>query len=336
MINRNASTGYNKLPSCRVLLASYLPSFTFADQLCSIAGQVDVRVLLTISDDSPSPDRTLEMFADSCLKLFPEIEWLQGPRKGIPVANFLNLIAYANCNSDFFAFSDQDDIWMPNKLSAAIDELQESGASCYSSELMIWNEGHSFHSAQKSNRWREKREFYGVFFAEGAGCTFVLTRKAFMMLRERVKQLIASGVSHLLMSHDLFASVYLQALGFSWMHDKRSFIYYRQHSSNAWGAKVFSLKGLSARLDLLANGSYMHTWCFAFYSLSAHHKLVNSCSRFDLIDLIMQFAISPRVVQLFSAKYFGLLIFIFSNKVSLKAVIAIVRSRSIRYLTTTP
>ena len=329
-------TNQRILPSCRVLLASYLPNSTFVDQLSSIAGQADVCVSLTISDDSPSSGRMLKMVADSYFNLFPEIEWLQGPRMGTPVANFLNLIAYGNCNSDFFAFSDQDDIWMPNKLSAAIDELRQSGASCYSSELMIWNEGHSFHSAQKSNRWREKREFYGLFFAEGAGCTLVLSREAFMTLRERVKQLIASGVSHLLMSHDLFSSVYLQALGFSWIHDKRSFIYYRQHSSNAWGAKVFSLKGLTARFDLLANGSYMHTWCFAFYSLSADHMLIDRCSRYGLIDLLMQFAISPRVVQFFSAKYLGLLIFIFSNKVSLKAVIAIVRSRSIRYLSTTP
>lgn len=336
MSNFKVSTNNENLPSCRVLLASYVPNFTFADQLHSIAVQVDVQIKLTISDDSPSLDITQELFAESCFKLFPEIEWLEGPRKGNPVANFLSLISYASCDSDFFVFSDQDDIWMPNKLSAAIDKLLESGASCYSSELMIWNEGDSFHSALKSNRWREKREFYGLFFAEGAGCTMVLSRKPFMALRERVKQLIASGVSHLLMSHDLFISVYLQALGFSWIHDKRSFIYYRQHSSNTWGAKIFSLKGLTARLNLLANGLYMHTWYFAFYSLSAHQKLLNNCRRFAMIDLIMQIAISRRVVQLSSAKYIGLLIFIFSNKVSLKAVIAIVRSRSIRYLSTTP
>ena len=335
MSSFKVSTNNENLPSCRVLLASYMPNLTFVDQLHSIAGQVDVQIRLTISDDSLSLVNTQEMFADSCSALFSEIEWLEGPRKGTPVANFLSLISYVNCDSDFFAFSDQDDIWMPNKLSAAIDKLSQSGASCYSSELMIWNEGHSFHSALKSHRWREKREFYGFFFAEGAGCTLVLSRKAFMSLRQRVKQLITSGVSHLLMSHDLFTSVYLQALGFSWIHDKRSFIYYRQHSSNAWGAKVFSLKGLTARFDLLANGSYMHTWCFAFYSLSPDHMVSDRCSRYGLIDLIMQFAFSSRVVQFFSAKYFGLLIFIFSNKVSLKAVTAIIRSRSIRYLSTT-
>jgi len=321
-------TNQRILPSCRVLLASYLPNSTFVDQLSSIAGQIDVRVSLTISDDSPTRDRMREMSADSCLKLFPEIEWLEGPMEGTPVANFLHLISYAHFDTDFFAFSDQDDIWMPNKLSAAIDSLRESEASCYSSELMIWNEKHSFHSAQKSNRWCEKREFYGSFFAEGAGCTLVLSRKAFMSLRERVKQLIALGVSHLLMSHDLFTSVFLQAMGYSWTHDKRSFIYYRQHSSNAWGAKVFSFKGLTARYNLLANGSYMYTWYFAFYSPSSQDILVDKCSRFALIDLITQIAFSFRVVKFFSAKYIGLLIFTFSNKVSLAAVFDIARSRS--------
>jgi hypothetical protein len=47
-----------------------------------------------------------------------------GPRRGF-VANFLSLVCDRSINADYYAYSDQDDIWEPEKLAHAIAWLEK-------------------------------------------------------------------------------------------------------------------------------------------------------------------------------------------------------------------
>lgn len=72
---------------------------------------------IVISDDG-STDRTIEIiksFGDDRIKV------LDGPKKGI-VKNFENAIA--NTKNEYIFLSDQDDIWMPEKINTIVDYFE--------------------------------------------------------------------------------------------------------------------------------------------------------------------------------------------------------------------
>ena len=90
-------------------------------QLESIADQTHTNWRLFVSDDG-STDQTKEI-----LKRFAETHYQSttirnGPGKGVCV-NFLSLATDPSIDADYFAFSDQDDVWHEDKLHRALTWL---------------------------------------------------------------------------------------------------------------------------------------------------------------------------------------------------------------------
>ena len=105
-----------------VLLAAHNGIRWIAEQLESIRKQERVEVTILASDDA-SIDGTYEYLRSAPgVSVFPE----RGPY-GSAGRNFFHLLARADFSGyDYFAFSDQDDIWYPWKLSRAVDCLDRS------------------------------------------------------------------------------------------------------------------------------------------------------------------------------------------------------------------
>ena len=103
---------YLKKPSVCVLMSTYNGEQFIREQLESICSQNGVNVTLLIRDDG-SKDNTL-----SILKSFEEKIPMRvitdGENLG-PGNSFMELVYQAG-DFDFYAFSDQDDIWKNNKL----------------------------------------------------------------------------------------------------------------------------------------------------------------------------------------------------------------------------
>ena len=91
-----------------------------------------------------------------------------GPRKGL-VANFLSLACEQSPRGNYFVFSDQDDIWEPDKLARAVDWLRNVPAdipALYCSRTrLIDAEGRAIgfslsfrkgHHSQPSSRWHRR------------------------------------------------------------------------------------------------------------------------------------------------------------------------------------
>ena len=59
----------------------------------------------------------------STLKALPigDIKWYQGKNLGAP-RSFLNLLE-KNKNYDYYAFCDQDDVWLPNKIERSLSKF---------------------------------------------------------------------------------------------------------------------------------------------------------------------------------------------------------------------
>ena len=112
-----------------VLMSTYNGEPYLRKQLESILHQDKVKVHLLIRDDG-STDGTCQILAEYAEK-YPNISWSTSENVGF-VRSFSILaekaLAYPE-RVDFYAFSDQDDIWMSNKLKTACHYLADSNQS---------------------------------------------------------------------------------------------------------------------------------------------------------------------------------------------------------------
>lgn len=103
-----------------ILLATFNGSRFLGDQLTSIARQTHTSWRLTVSDDG-SDDHTLQIIEAFAQSVEQPVTLIRGPGKGATL-NFFHLIAqtHADSNEELFAFADQDDVWLENKLARAV------------------------------------------------------------------------------------------------------------------------------------------------------------------------------------------------------------------------
>lgn len=104
-----------------ILLATYNGGRFLAEQLSSIARQTHANWTLTVSDDG-STDNTLDLVAQFAEQVSQQVTVLSGPCQGSSTRNFFHLIQHAQAKdpSDLFAFCDQDDVWLEDKLERAV------------------------------------------------------------------------------------------------------------------------------------------------------------------------------------------------------------------------
>jgi glycosyltransferase involved in cell wall biosynthesis len=78
---------------------------------------------IMLASDDGSTDLTLQILYEYQKKWSSErLQIKQGPCKGYS-QNFLSLVTSCNINADYFAFCDQDDVWKPDKLKVAVNNM---------------------------------------------------------------------------------------------------------------------------------------------------------------------------------------------------------------------
>ena len=114
---------FSIMPSVAILLCTFNGARFLPAQLSSLARQRFSNWRLFVSDDG-STDETLSLISKyQREETGVSVAVRDGPRRGL-VRNFLGLACDLSISADYFAFSDQDDIWEPDKLSRAIEWLQ--------------------------------------------------------------------------------------------------------------------------------------------------------------------------------------------------------------------
>ncbi len=236
------------LPRVTVAMATFNGLPWLGQQVRSILTQRGVEVTLVISDDG-STDGTLEWLKrlsqlDSRVRVLPA---RTGPAGVGP--NFLYLVQEISPPpGGYVAFSDQDDLWHPNKLAHQVEFLRTRGADATSSNVMTFTQRGTREVLVKSQP-QKKWDF--VFEAPGPGSTFVLTERAFEMLRQGLAPVDPQRV----WLHDWLIYALVRAAGLRWVIDPRPHVAYRQHEKNLLGAH----RGRDAakfRWENLRNGRY--------------------------------------------------------------------------------
>jgi glycosyltransferase involved in cell wall biosynthesis len=172
-----------------------------------------------------------------------------GPRRGF-VINFLSLLCDPSIDADYYAYSDQDDIWEPEKLARAIEVLQkiprDVPAVFGSRTRLIDDEGHEF---GLSPLFKHKPEFRNALIQSVAGGnTMVLNAAA----RE---QLMAGGSEHHLPGHDWWTYLVTTAVGGEVHYDPTPLVKYRVHPGNIMGSNA-GLIDHARRLNMVARGRF--------------------------------------------------------------------------------
>ncbi|MBU3641081.1 glycosyltransferase family 2 protein [Polynucleobacter sp. Fuers-14] len=109
-------------PLVAILLCTYNGERFLAEQLDSLEAQTHQNWVLIVGDDG-SKDGTLDIL------LKYQSKWPQGkmairngPQKGF-CQNFLSLACDSEIKADYYAFCDQDDVWLPEKLTVALQTI---------------------------------------------------------------------------------------------------------------------------------------------------------------------------------------------------------------------
>ena len=124
-------------PKALVIVATYNGEKYIREQLESILNQKGVSVSVLVVDDR-STDHTVEI----CEQVFSNAEndcliRINSENLGV-AANFMLALYSAKDNFDYYAFSDQDDVWLPEKLSHAIRQF--SNVQCASIPTLYYSD----------------------------------------------------------------------------------------------------------------------------------------------------------------------------------------------------
>jgi len=109
------------LPIIEVLLATYNGEAFLREQVASILAQRDVTLRILARDDG-SCDRTVDLLKELAAHNPAVMTVLEGAPTGQAKLNFLTLMRASSAT--YVSLSDQDDVWLPNKLSQSIAAMK--------------------------------------------------------------------------------------------------------------------------------------------------------------------------------------------------------------------
>lgn len=271
----------------------YLPQ-----QLDSIFSQEGVNIRLIVRDDC-STDRTVELlekYIENGFNILIE----KGTENLGPSQSFLYLIRkYTDDN--YFALSDQDDIWDNNKLIIAIKKIQKQNNNkpiLYYSNLKIVNENGDFCRFSHTSPHVSESTYSALIENLATGCTIVYNKR----LAE-----IASKIKPVDYSmHDAWLYTVTKFFGTT-IYDYEPHINYRQHGDNQIGTykRKLDLKKINQEWKVIS-GKNGKTWSNnAKIFLNQFKEFLPSKKQNEIEKLIMYNKnLKNKLAVIFNPKYY--------------------------------
>ena len=279
-------------PKVAVLMAVFEDARFLPEQLSSIRAQSHENFEVWVSRDCDGEDvgAVLEEHAPTfgADRFFV----LEGPQQGCS-ANFLSLVFNPEIRADYFAYSDQDDVWYRDKLSRAVAVLErapDAVPALYGSRTRLIDE--NGRDVGLSPLYRRPPCFRNALAQNiASGHTMVMNRAARELL-------CASGVREGPI-HDWWTYLLVTGAGGKVFYDPHPSARYRQHDRNLIGPPSY---GYVQRLARIAGGDIRDSNaanCRALYG--ARHLLAPENRR--IFDIYLQAVTEGR----FSSRLRGIL-----------------------------
>jgi glycosyltransferase involved in cell wall biosynthesis len=222
-----------------VLLSTFNGEAYLHEQLQSLYQQTYPNIKIIVRDDGSS-DSTVSLLKKEAAKekllLIPSLSNIG------PAASFFDLLRQP-FDASFFAFCDQDDIWVPQKIELAVNaigQFPEGVPVMYFSRLKYVD---STNKLIKLSPLPKKIGFGNALVENIAtGCTIVINKAA--------KELIEKDIPKQCLMHDSWCYLLISCMG-KVIYDPSPTIHYRQHASNAIGASTSVIDTMKRRFKRL-------------------------------------------------------------------------------------
>lgn len=215
-----------------ILMGSYNGSKYIGQQIESIASQTHANWRLVVSDDG-STDDTLTQIEQHTQDWAPgQLTVRQGPRQGF-CQNFLSMACDTMIRADMYAFSDQDDVWLPNKLQVAVEHIQQHAhpeqpyVYCGRTTYVRDN----LKPYEQSTLFVYPRTFRNAMIQSIAGGNT-------MVFNQAAKKLIEQAGMVPTVSHDWWLYQLVTGAGGRVFYDPATYILYRQHAAALVGGNT--------------------------------------------------------------------------------------------------
>ena len=274
--------------SCTVIMSTYNGEKYLPMQLDSIIKQKDVDVNLYIRDDG-SKDKTISIIKEYQSKSQIKILLEKGSNVGA-AQSFMQALFDCEDESEYYALSDQDDVWKVNKLIEAINKIQNPNELCvyYSSTDLIDKNG-KYIATKKYPQISKENMFFGYF---GSGCTFVFTREFLHFLRKYMPSKMYMHDAWILSMGCMFGKT---------IYDDNSYIGYRQHDSNVVG--VNKKRNLEKKINDFFNKNKKRHSTIAKELLNGYRQYMTKDDK-NYINMIVEYDMNlASKISLISSKY---------------------------------
>jgi glycosyltransferase involved in cell wall biosynthesis len=236
-----------------ILLATKNGEQYLEEQLDSFESQ-SIKTWRIVASDDGSDDNTLKILKRYQAKWgYDKLEIRQGPCLGY-AHNFMSLANDKKIKADFFAFSDQDDVWLPQKLEEAIRKIYQNTFSKNIPSLYCGRTTYTSHSMKpygESPLFIYPASFRNSLVQSIAGGNT-------MVFNKQAKSLLEKSKIYDIISHDWWCYQLISASGGVVIYDPTPWIFYRQHKNALIGENQSIISRLS-RLHKLFQG-YFREW----------------------------------------------------------------------------
>lgn len=212
-----------------VVISTYNGEKYLEDQLSSLIEQTYPNMKIFVRDDD-SKDNTAKILDK--WKESNKIDYVKGKNLGYG-KSFVEALKLAG-DFDYYAFCDQDDVWLPNKIESAIKILDNKNMDkplLYVSNLNVCDGDLNF--INKTNNVNIISFANSIVEASLSGNTLVFNRK--------LKEILISAENKNLYAHDWIVYMIASSMGEIY-YDKNAYIQYRKHANCVTDQKMGFIK----------------------------------------------------------------------------------------------
>lgn len=237
----------SKEPLISILMATYNGAAFLEEQLQSFRAQTYQAWELIVSDDG-STDDTRDIIHRFAKTVPNRVVFREGPRKGY-AANFMSLVLGPESRGEYFAFSDQDDVWLPDKIEAAMAQISRLPAevpALYGARTIIVGAG--LERLTVSPPLRREATFSNALAQNVAGGNTMVFNSALV-------DVLRKGGHTQITSQDWWLYLVVTAVGGHFIFDPTPRLLYRQHGANLVGTNS-GLQNKLIRIRKVLEGRY--------------------------------------------------------------------------------
>ena len=206
-----------------VLMATYNGEKFLKYQIDSILAQEKVKVSILVRDDGSTDNTTLIL---ESYQKNGKLRWYQGNHLNVQNGFYELMQQAGKSNFQYFAFSDQDDVWDKDKLYIGISNIKniDKSALYYCGQKLV-DENLNLIGNHELNKERSLETRF--ILSDFAGCTGVFNKQL-------LDEVLLYKPTYMLM-HDTWILKVCLCIGGSVIVDPKTHMMYRQHGGNSVG-----------------------------------------------------------------------------------------------------